>query len=298
MNTAFSRRQAFTLIELLVVIAIIAILAAILFPVFAQAKAAAKKTSDLSNQKQINLATMMYENDYDDTYVMLRNSPPDWGCAKHGGYPCEQVNAFHVALEPYVKNRQIFSSPQDTLPRSDCPGGGLVDTPGGNISYGPTYNNPNTPLVSYGVAGWGSTAPSTSSLTSSSITEPADTIVMVPLYCTWSYWNGFWQHRADQRWYMYSQPEVQKIGLGGTDSTGCGTSCFISAYPTFDDYGAVWCLAHDGMSMQQWNNVTNFGFGDGHVKAVNRESTLDPMWISDPQTAWDTNKKNLARAQR
>src|SRR3978361_155754 len=57
---------AFTLIELLVVIAIIAILAAILFPVFAQAKAAAKKVNSLSNQKQIGLATIMYAGDYED----------------------------------------------------------------------------------------------------------------------------------------------------------------------------------------------------------------------------------------
>jgi prepilin-type N-terminal cleavage/methylation domain-containing protein/prepilin-type processing-associated H-X9-DG protein len=61
-------RKAFTLIELLVVIAIIAILAAILFPVFAQAKQAAKKTVDLSNQKQIGLGALMYSNDYDDYF--------------------------------------------------------------------------------------------------------------------------------------------------------------------------------------------------------------------------------------
>ena len=60
------RSKAFTLIELLVVIAIIAILAAILFPVFAQAKLAAKKTSDLSNLKQNMLAVLMYSNDADD----------------------------------------------------------------------------------------------------------------------------------------------------------------------------------------------------------------------------------------
>jgi prepilin-type N-terminal cleavage/methylation domain-containing protein len=66
MNTACTQRRAFTLIELLVVIAIIAILAAILFPVFAQAKKAAKKTSCLSNVKQLGLAVAMYGNDFDD----------------------------------------------------------------------------------------------------------------------------------------------------------------------------------------------------------------------------------------
>jgi prepilin-type N-terminal cleavage/methylation domain-containing protein len=63
-----NKLSAFTLIELLVVIAIIAILAAILFPVFAQAKAAAKKTVCLSNNKQLSLGAIMYANDYDDNF--------------------------------------------------------------------------------------------------------------------------------------------------------------------------------------------------------------------------------------
>src|SRR5271154_4947516 len=79
-------RKAFTLIELLVVIAIIAILAAILFPVFAQAKLAAKKTVVLSNSKQIGLSQFMYANDYDDMSPALGQG--DW--TDH--------------LYPYVKN--------------------------------------------------------------------------------------------------------------------------------------------------------------------------------------------------
>ena len=69
-------KRAFTLIELLVVIAIIAILAAILFPVFAQAKEAAKKTTSASNLKQIGLAWVMYANDADDTLMRVSTSAP------------------------------------------------------------------------------------------------------------------------------------------------------------------------------------------------------------------------------
>src|SRR4051812_37521503 len=70
-----NRKSAFTLVELLVVIAIIAILAAILFPVFAQAKEAAKKTQCLSNLKQVGLAIKLYQNDYDDVNPRHRMCP-------------------------------------------------------------------------------------------------------------------------------------------------------------------------------------------------------------------------------
>ncbi len=99
------RSKAFTLIELLVVIAIIAILAAILFPVFAQAKVAAKKTSDLSNLKQIGLAGLMYAGDYDDVYNPVGNVT---NC------PAPETATWDVwqaLVRPYTKNDQIFLSP-------------------------------------------------------------------------------------------------------------------------------------------------------------------------------------------
>src|SRR5579859_8136114 len=137
------QRKAFTLIELLVVIAIIAILAAILFPVFAQAKEAAKKTSCLSNQKQIALAWPMYANDYDDT--MAYGSGEPYNNAPVGAFFASQfplyANWFTSfaplmggadvtagLLYPYMKNQGI----------SDCPSAkGLPDSTGMEpVAYG------------------------------------------------------------------------------------------------------------------------------------------------------------------
>src|SRR5689334_3517219 len=95
------QRRAFTLIELLVVIAIIAILAAILFPVFAQAREQARKTTCLSSQKQNGLAGMMYAQDYDETYVMVT----DWvqRYPKFSDGSPAPVN-WTVVLSPYIKD--------------------------------------------------------------------------------------------------------------------------------------------------------------------------------------------------
>ena len=90
---------AFTLIELLVVIAIIAILAAILFPVFAQAKAAAKKTACLSNDKNIGLGFQLYLPDYDDTWPLWTNAMDEPSSVYF-----QVAHMYQGLLEPYIKN--------------------------------------------------------------------------------------------------------------------------------------------------------------------------------------------------
>ncbi len=99
------KRRGFTLIELLVVIAIIAILAAILFPVFARARDKARQTSCLSNLKQLGLAVAMYTQDYDEMTPIHNDDD---------GTPGWRWFQFPLLLAPYTKNYQILGCPSDT----------------------------------------------------------------------------------------------------------------------------------------------------------------------------------------
>src|SRR5437867_4526718 len=109
------RKPAFTLIELLVVIAIIAILAAILFPVFAQAREKARQTACLSNCRQMGLALEMYKHDYDGTWPLWWNGPPDKaGDSRFGRY-------WSGAILPYTKNYGIRKCPSDPKPAPSNP---------------------------------------------------------------------------------------------------------------------------------------------------------------------------------
>ncbi|MBC7807827.1 MAG: DUF1559 domain-containing protein [Akkermansiaceae bacterium] len=152
------RRSAFTLIELLVVIAIIAILAAILFPVFAQARDKARQTSCLSNQKQMLLALMQYNQDYDGQFIVAtRTKAP----ADNPNRPGVAQNTYEASwiywIQPYVKSTAVFvcqSAPYDSsdgtpsenpLESGEFLSGGLKNTRNNRVRF------LGGPVVSYGL---------------------------------------------------------------------------------------------------------------------------------------------------
>jgi len=112
------KRTGFTLIELLVVIAIIAILAAILFPVFAQAKAAAKKTACISNLSQIGKGNLLYMGDYDDLFPFAIDpidaaQPQIWAGQPQFQALIPDMPFLHEAVQPYIKSLELFKCPSD-----------------------------------------------------------------------------------------------------------------------------------------------------------------------------------------
>ena len=152
------KRRGFTLIELLVVIAIIAILAAILFPVFAQAREAARKTSCLSNTKQIGLGAMMYNQDYDEMYPCNSWDTPAIGNAGHDGVAGANYltgTQWPWRIMPYLKNRQIFVCPSDPAAGKSGWRGYQVTGSGCDTAWGvptPISYGHNQHLFGYGAA--------------------------------------------------------------------------------------------------------------------------------------------------
>ncbi len=183
------QRKAFTLIELLVVIAIIAILAAILFPVFAQAKLAAKKTVALSNAKQIATAHMIYMGDYDDHVIK-----------EFFGFPADGVSWGNIyynwryAMQPYVaKSKGLLNDPTNQYqnPSFDTFAYGDGVNPDIKLSANFAVNNAVIGFANGWVAGpW--TPPGLDTL--DGLDEPAQTIIMLP---NRSQWN-------DLKWYFGS----------------------------------------------------------------------------------------------
>lgn len=252
-------RKAFTLIELLVVIAIIAILAAILFPVFAQAKAAAKAASSLSNEKQIALAVIMYAGDVDDT------APVDnlWGtndAIYWYGTAGSQFSPWSYETQPYSKNGQMYEDPQTSPEGPATKGVSLANYYAYNPEYGYNYTalSPITATNGTGPNKWIRT-PSTFT----SLSRPAET-VMVSSKSTWKETSGWW-------W----GPGTLVAGAFTVEAP----DCYDIAPLCVDNWGSGWWATnalHDNkvagsntlFNSQRKAGASIVGFCDGHVKTM------------------------------
>jgi prepilin-type N-terminal cleavage/methylation domain-containing protein/prepilin-type processing-associated H-X9-DG protein len=271
------RNTAFTLIELLVVIAIIAILAAILFPVFAQARAKARQTACLSNLKQLNLGFQMYIQDYDETFPYW-----SWGQSYSGASTATSPNATITpnhfeslwinAIYPYVKNNQVYACPQDVGNLTPANSSVFWWSSGDLIADGinPTLVNQN---LSYGMSEpleqgslFGSNGTGSKL---AGIQKPAETFVladMITLLSAGPYGNGNFpdpsnpndpQHNCIIRRIAYANQN------DGTWSGDCTT-----ALPAWD-------------SGSRHSAGGEIGFADGHVKFLRNTRITNDLYRGD-----------------
>jgi len=246
-------RSGFTLIELLVVIAIIAILAAILFPVFAQARDKARQASCLSNAKQLGIAVTMYVQDYDETFFWQAawDEERELGAGSWGPSFKSYIR-WPTAHLPYIKNQQVFKCPSDRNPnRSYCAppgGGGCVPFP---MSYGP-----NLMLMCY----------TTSPTTLGALNKPAEKIflaeALTPFACCES-WNSEYFRGANYNNSGFASfsdfrtkvGTAKKLGLGD-DVVGQVTRHQLGNIIVFCDGHAKWL---------RWNQVGDSGSPEWHA---------------------------------
>jgi len=165
-----SIKRAFTLIELLVVIAIIAILAAILFPVFAQAKVAAKGAASISNDKQVSTASMIYLTDYDDRPVLMAQGDGDAPLLLLGN----PYKPWGYLLTPYTKNSDIYQDPLIQKEPNDLAAQGVPDSLiwqyRTQYGYAFTIHSPTLPSGSTWV---------TTPTVQTALAQPAETVMFV-----------------------------------------------------------------------------------------------------------------------
>ncbi len=273
-------RRAFTLIELLVVIAIIAILAAILFPVFAQAREKARQTSCLSNMKQLGLGIVQYVQDYDECY------PIGVGQSPYGGNP---VAHWQQAVVPYVKSDGIFACPDDPDAGRPEPGKewkGLKTSYTGNGYF--TYLNDGT-LASLFTAD--------PVMTLAKIGRSADTILLAE------------KHSADLAAAAdaggYADMNVDNSQRGnytnyGEHSVLVGVSWYYGGLliPDGGDatrVGKKFPYGPEGMVSAHHSSFANFVFCDGHAKSMKPLQTNPNKAGGDYQTNYDANLWNGLR---
>jgi prepilin-type N-terminal cleavage/methylation domain-containing protein/prepilin-type processing-associated H-X9-DG protein len=266
-------KRAFTLIELLVVIAIIAILAAILFPVFAQAKVAAKKASSLSNTKQLGLGLLMYSNDNDDIFPyanpILDPATGQWESGGAGwwgpGWPFK--------TQPYIKNFGIFQAPGDT-------GNTTGDWKRPKMSYAINAYIDNFWGGSFGAVqiggDWTTWTPKP---TLSSINKHAETILIGERHDAdygrkWQAWAG----RTDGHGVQGNSP------FAGVD----WMDAWLGPAQTPDGKReGTWPHGPSGTASGVWNDQANFVFVDGHSKSFRPAATCPDKWGDSAKNLWD-----------
>ena len=257
-----SGRSAFTLIELLVVIAIIAILASILFPVFARARENARRSSCQSNLKQIGLGILQYTQDYDEKYPFGNNV--SWW-----------QGTWARNTEPYLKSVQVLRCPSDGGPTFDSTrdwaGPRLSYSANGYITWDGTKN------VLSGVIGRAETwvDPNTTSL--SDVTHPSETVMMTESAGV----------RPDDSLIL---PPLYEWGPGSTITGGTSgpdnipnptRAATTNAYDPAGPNGAVTAIHFD---------QANFLFTDGHVKSLRPVTTNPGGDYRGGRNMWDAKR--------
>lgn len=256
-------KKAFTLIELLVVIAIIAILAAILFPVFAQAKEAAKKTTCLSNNKNMATAAFLYQGDYDDAY-------PNTSWQQDGVIVSKQVHWTYL-MQPYIKSYDIFYCPSDAqpvVPKHPCPNG---QADFGKLPTTCDWMAPkNSYLTNYNVIPAHDWIP----VNQSQFESPSNMVIFAEKRATLPPNNFLIGAQTGFTGFVPSQPCQGQPYIKTTEALAAAD--LVAPHVWTDDEEPNGSGAIDRVDWTRHSGGSNYSFTDGHAKYLKLGKVLDP----------------------